>query len=79
MSAIPKPGTGFSPPVRLLTPAEVSVMLRVDPKTVTRWARAGKLSSVRTPGGHRRYDEREVLKYLAIWEGPRAAETGGQS
>jgi len=54
-------------------------MLRVDPKTVTRWARAGKLSSVRTPGGHRRYDEREVLKYLAIWEGPRAAETGGQS
>jgi len=36
---------------RLLTPAEVAVMFRVDPKTVTRWARAGKLSSIRTLGG----------------------------
>jgi len=39
----------------LLTPAEVAAMFRVDPKTVTRWAKAGKLSSVRTLGGHRRY------------------------
>jgi predicted site-specific integrase-resolvase len=39
---------------RLLTPAEVVVAFRVDPKTVTRWAKTGKLSSVRTPGGHRR-------------------------
>ena len=28
----------------LLTPAEVATMFRVDPKTVTRWAKAGKLS-----------------------------------
>ncbi|HTC79990.1 MAG TPA: helix-turn-helix domain-containing protein, partial [Acidimicrobiia bacterium] len=28
----------------LLTPAEVAVMFRVNPKTVTRWARAGKIS-----------------------------------
>lgn len=48
----------------LLTPAEVAAMLRVDPKTVTRWARSGKLSSIRTPGGHRRYDEAEVRAYL---------------
>jgi excisionase family DNA binding protein len=41
-------------PERLLTPAEVAAMFRVDPKTVTRWARAGKLSSIRTLGGHRR-------------------------
>ena len=39
----------------LLTPAEVAAMFRVDPKTVTRWAKAGKLSSIRTLGGHRRY------------------------
>ncbi len=44
----------------LLTPAEVAQIFRVDPKTVTRWARAGKLTSMRTPGGHRRYRESEV-------------------
>ncbi|HEX2176596.1 MAG TPA: BldC family transcriptional regulator [Nocardioidaceae bacterium] len=48
----------------LLTPAEVATMFRVDPKTVTRWARAGKLSSIRTLGGHRRYREREVRALL---------------
>ncbi len=45
---------------RLLTPAEVAAMFRVDPKTVTRWAKDGKLTSVRTLGGHRRYPEAEV-------------------
>lgn len=44
----------------LLTPAEVATMFRVDPKTVTRWAKAGKLTSIRTLGGHRRYREAEV-------------------
>ena len=39
-------------------------MFRVDPKTVTRWARAGKLTSIKTLGGHRRYRESEVLKLL---------------
>lgn len=49
----------------LLTPAEVAAMFRVDPKTVTRWAKAGKLSSIRTLGGHRRYKESEVQGFLA--------------
>jgi len=49
----------------LLTPAEVAAMFRVDPKTVTRWAKAGKLSSIRTLGGHRRYRESEVRDLLA--------------
>lgn len=48
----------------LLTPAEVATMFRVDPKTVTRWAKAGKISSIRTVGGHRRYKEREVRAML---------------
>jgi excisionase family DNA binding protein len=48
----------------LLTPAEVAVLFRVDPKTVTRWARAGKLTSLRTLGGHRRYRESEVRSLL---------------
>jgi excisionase family DNA binding protein len=49
----------------LLTPAEVATMFRVDPKTVTRWAKAGKLSAIRTLGGHRRYRESEVRALLA--------------
>ncbi len=49
----------------LLTPAEVATMFRVDPKTVTRWAKAGKLTSIRTLGGHRRYKETEVRALLA--------------
>ncbi len=49
----------------LLTPSEVATLFRVDPKTVTRWAQAGKLSSIRTLGGHRRYRESEVRDLLA--------------
>ena len=56
---------------RLLTPAEVASMFRVDPKTVTRWARDGRLTAVRTLGGHRRYLESEVLALL------RAARSAG--
>jgi excisionase family DNA binding protein len=48
----------------LLTPAEVAALFRVDPKTVTRWAKAGKLTSLRTLGGHRRYRESEVRNLL---------------
>ena len=49
---------------KLLTPAEVASLFRVDPKTVTRWAKAGKLTSIRTLGGHRRYKESEVKALL---------------
>ena len=52
-------------PEALLTPAEVAALFRVDPKTVTRWAKAGKLSAIRTLGGHRRYRAAEVQALLA--------------
>ena len=45
----------------LLKPGEVAALFNVDPKTVSSWADAGKLSVVRTLGGHRRYLESEVL------------------
>lgn len=48
----------------LLTPAEVAAMFRVNPKTVTRWARSGKISAIRTLGGHRRFKASEIHKYL---------------
>jgi len=48
----------------LLTPAQVAVMFRVNPKTVTRWARAGRISAVRTLGGHRRFRAEEIRRFL---------------
>ncbi|WP_203959610.1 BldC family transcriptional regulator [Actinocatenispora thailandica] len=50
---------------RLLTPGEVASLFRVDPKTVTRWAAAGRIGSIRTPGGHRRFRESEVRALLS--------------
>lgn len=49
---------------RLLTPGEVAELFRVDPKTVTRWAASGRIGSIRTPGGHRRFRESEVRALL---------------
>lgn len=48
-----------------LTPGRVAGMFGVDPKTVGRWATSGRLSFIRTVGGHRRYREAEVLALLA--------------
>ena len=60
-----------SDPEVLLTPSEVASLFRVDPKTVTRWAKAGKLTAIRTLGGHRRYRASEVNALLQ-------ASTGGE-
>jgi hypothetical protein len=53
----------------LMTPSEVAFAFRVDPKTVTRWANAGKLSTIRTLAGHRRYLESEVRAILSVASG----------
>ncbi len=52
-------------PERLLTPGEVALMFRVDPKTVARWASSGRVGSIRTPGGHRRFRESEINRLRA--------------
>ena len=49
---------------QLLTPAEVAALFRVSAKTVTMWSRKGKLRSIRTLGGHRRFLETEVRALL---------------
>ena len=48
-----------------MTPREVADRFGVTTKTLGRWARAGKISSVRTLGGHRRYREVEVRALLS--------------
>jgi excisionase family DNA binding protein len=52
-------GPGVS---HLMTPREVGELFRVDAKTVTRWARTGKLDCIRTLGGHRRFERAEVQR-----------------
>jgi excisionase family DNA binding protein len=63
---------------RLLTPGEVAALFRVDPKTVTRWAAAGRIGSIRTPGGHRRFRESEVRALLEGELDELTDETGGR-
>jgi excisionase family DNA binding protein len=53
-----------------LLPGEVAEILAVSPKTVSRWAQAGKLPCCRTLGGHRRFPEseiRELRDSLQVW------------
>ena len=59
-----RPSAGDEDATELLTPAGVAKMFHVDPKTVTRWAQAGKLTYMRTLGGHRRYRRDEVIDLL---------------
>lgn len=47
-----------------LKTAEVAEILHVSPKTVTRWAKDGKLPHSRTLGGHRRFPA-EAIRRLA--------------
>ena len=58
---MPGPGPKIDP---LLTPRETAALFHVDPRTVTRWAREGKLPSARTLGGHRRYRVADVMARL---------------
>ena len=58
--------TGQRPeiPPQPYTSSEVAALFRVDPKTVTRWARSGKLTAIRTLGGHRRFKASEIRRCL---------------
>jgi excisionase family DNA binding protein len=59
MAAHPS-GKAAPDPPRYLHPAEVADLLHVSPKTVSRWAKDGKLPFLRTLGGHRRYPAVEI-------------------
>ena len=63
----PPAGPGSNRTPEWLTPGEVAALLRVDPKTVGRWAADGRIHSIRTPGNHRRFRATEIQ---ALLEGP---------
>ena len=60
MAAQPKGGEAPS----YLLPAEVAELLSVSPKTVSRWAKEGKLPFMKTLGGHRRYPEAQIRQLI---------------
>lgn len=49
---------------RLLRTSEVALLFQVSERAVTDWAARGRLPSVRTPGGHRRYPADAVHELL---------------
>jgi excisionase family DNA binding protein len=57
-----------------LTPAEVAALFRVDTKTVNRWAQAGKISAIKTLGGHRRYRTSEIRSLISASEWTRVVD-----
>ncbi len=63
-------------PERLLTPSEVAALFRVDPKTVARWAKQGKITEFRTLGGHRRYRASEISALTTRYVVPRQNDRG---
>ncbi|MGA4989827.1 helix-turn-helix domain-containing protein [Nonomuraea bangladeshensis] len=48
----------------LMKPDEVARIFNVTIKTVTKWARTGRLASRRTPGGQHRFSPRDVAAVL---------------
>lgn len=54
----------------LLTPGEVAALFRVDRRTVMRWANQGKLKTMRTLGGHRRFFVDDVRAVIATHSKP---------
>jgi len=47
-----------------MTPAEVAKIFSVSVRTIANWAGAGKMVSIRTPGGQRRFAASEVAQLL---------------
>jgi excisionase family DNA binding protein len=50
---------------RLLATGEVARALGISNRTVLAWALAGRLPSITTPGGHRRYPSAEIVRIAA--------------
>lgn len=60
------PAAGAPPRVesRFLRTREVAILFEVSERAVTDWARKGRIPSVRTPGGHRRYPTEPIRSLL---------------
>lgn len=64
MPAMRPRGPGRQPPGNYLTASQAAQILQVSPKTVSRWAKEGRLPFMRTLGGHRRFPDVEIRQIL---------------
>ena len=62
---------------QILTRADVARIFSVTPNTVSRWSREGKLPSIRTLGGQRRYLLANVARLAARAGIPAALTAAG--
>ena len=53
---------------RLLLTREIALLFEVSERAVTDWATKGRIRSIRTPGGHRRYPA-DAIADLLLSEG----------
>ena len=61
---------------QLLRPGQVAALFQVSRRTISDWARAGKLDAIITPGGHRRFRAKQVR---ALFEAQKVEATVGVS
>lgn len=54
----------MTPREPLLTAAEVAAEVRMDPETIRRWVREGKLTAITLPGGHKRFRREDIEAVL---------------
>ena len=54
----------LSSPVLAIAARDVALLFQVSERTVSEWARKGRVPSVRTPGGHRRYPADQIRELL---------------
>ncbi len=62
---------------RVYTTVDLAKVCKVSLRTVIRWVDEGKLTSFRTPGGHRRVREEDLLKFLDHYQIPFSVKPDG--
>jgi two-component system response regulator VicR len=62
---------------RVYTTVDLAKVCKVSLRTVIRWADEGKLTSFRTPGGHRRVREADLVKFLDRYQIPFSVKPSG--
>lgn len=64
---------------RVYTTVDLAKVCKVSLRTVIRWVDEGKLISFRTPGGHRRVREADLLKFLDHYQIPFSIRPGSET
>ncbi len=67
---MPSPNTHTFAPTSLLTSYQVGALLQVNPSSVNKWIKDGRIPAYRTPGGHRRIRATDLMAFLVAHNMP---------